>query len=80
MLKGHERKNADNQKLISEFIRSAKPCVELEFDSTQRSAGRAASLRISVARMRSDHIRVLQRKGKVYLINTCLIGCLYAGH
>lgn len=65
--KGYKR--TSNVKLLNDFVNSGLACATVE-DFDQRNAHIcAASLRKTALRERLYSIKVMSRKGKVYLIN-----------
>ena len=69
------RKSGRRQKLLDEFISSGYICAEVEYQHHYANIDSARCGLIHTAKNSGlVHIKVCRRKGKLYLINTLLIG------
>jgi hypothetical protein len=69
----HRYKKTDNMKLLDEFSESGLACAKVE-EYTQRDAHIcAASLRKTALHAHMSHIKVIVRKGEVYMINELIV-------
>ena len=62
-------KKTKNFKILNEFIKSGMKCAQVEGYPQKTAHNCACSFRQSIKHFGMNHIFVITRKGKVYLIN-----------
>lgn len=68
-----ERKHTDIYLVLTDFLNSDEDCVRIEDYPHKNTNSCATSLRKSIKRFYDGSIKVIQRKGNVYLVKTICI-------
>lgn len=68
-----ERSKSDNYSILKEFANSSDDCVKLEGWTHKNASSCAASMGASIRRFYRGQIKVIQRRGDVYLVKLTAI-------
>lgn len=68
LMKEVERDRSDNYSILKEFANSSDDCVKIEGWTHKNASSCAASMGASIRRFYRGQMKVVQRRGDVYLV------------
>ena len=68
LMKEFERDRSDNYSILKEFVNSSDDCVKIEGWTHKNASSCAASMGASIRRFYRGQIKVILRRGDVYLV------------